>query len=92
MSKTRFRPPSDNELASFHAIQETFSYLIMLVHHNANQTLCIDLDVFKEFRFDVVAFHTMGENVLPEEKWPSSTLIQPILFLFRLLTAAEKNC
>ncbi len=90
-SKTKLGPPSDSELASFYAFQEALSRPTILVHHNADKTLWIDLDASKEFGFGVVAFHTTGEDVLPEGKWPSSTSIQPILFLSRLLMAAEKN-
>ena len=89
--KTKLRPPSDIELTSFQALQEALSYPMTLVHHNANKTLWIDLDASKEFGFGAVAFHTTGDDVLPEGKWPSSTLMQPILFLSRLLTVAKKN-
>ena len=90
-SKTKLEPHLDSELASFHALQEVLSRLTTLVHHNTNKTLWIDLDASKEFGFGIVAFHTAGENILPERKWLSSTSMQPILFLSRLLTAAEKN-
>lgn len=36
-------------------------------------------------------FHTTVDETLPNKRWPSSSSIQPILFLFRLLTTAEKN-
>lgn len=91
VSKTKLGPPSDSELASFHALQEALSRPTTLVHHNADKTLCIDLDTSKKFGFGAVAFHTAGEDDLPEGKWPSNTSMQPILFLSRLLTAAEKN-
>ena len=64
---------------------------MILVHHNADKTLWINLDEFKKFGFGIVAFYTAEEDVLPEGKWSFSTSMQPILFLFRLLTAAEKN-
>ena len=91
VSKIKFGPPSNIELAFFQALQETLSRPTTLVYHNANKTLWIDLDALKEFGFGAVAFHTAGGDVLPEGKWPSSTSIQPILFLSRLLTAVEKN-
>ena len=62
-----------------------------LVYHNADKIFWIDLDASKEFRFGAVAFHTAGGDILPGGKWPSNILIQPILFLSRLFTAAEKN-
>ena len=38
-SKTKLGPPSDAELASFHAFQKAFSHPSTLVPHNANKTL-----------------------------------------------------
>lgn len=52
--------------------------------------LWIDLDTPKEFGFDVVSFHT-AEDVLHKGKLSSSTFMQAILFLSKLLTTAEKN-
>lgn len=63
----------------------------MLVHYNANKTLWIDFDMSKKFGFGAIAFHMMGRDILPKGKWLSSTLMQPILFLSRLLIAAKKN-
>ena len=90
-SKTKLGPPSNVELASFQALQKALRRPTTLVHHNADKTLWIDLDALKKFGFGAVAFHTAGVDVVPEGKWPSSTLMQPILFLSRLFTAAEKN-
>ncbi len=89
-SKTRLEPPTEKELAAFDALQLALSQPTTLVHHNPDKPLWIDLDASKEFGFGAVAFHTT-EDVLHEAKWPSSTFIQPILFLSRLLTAAERN-
>lgn len=36
-------------------------------------------------------FHARIDEELPERKWPSRSAICPIIFLFRLLTRAEKN-
>lgn len=61
------------------------------MHHNPDKTLWIDLDASKEFGFGVVVFYTTAHKTLPDKRWPSSSSVQPILFLSRLLTAAEKN-
>ncbi len=89
-SKTRLKPPTEKELAAFDALQLAMSQRTTFVHHNPDKPLWIDLDASKEFGFGAVAFHTT-EDVLHEAKWPYSTSMQPILFLSRLLTAAEKN-
>ena len=77
-------------MAAFDALQLALSEPTTFVHHNTDRPLWIDLNASKEFGFDVVAFHTI-EDVLHEAKWPCSTSMQPILFLSRLLIAAEKN-
>ena len=74
-SKTKLGPSSNSEFASFHALQEALSHLMTLIHYNANKTLWIDLDLFKEFGFGVIAFHTVRRNVLLERKWPFSILM-----------------
>ncbi len=89
-SKTKLEPPTERELAAFDALQLALSQPTTLVHHNPDRLLWIDLDASKEFGFGAVAFHT-AEDGLHEAKWLSSTSMQPILFLSRLLTAAEKN-
>lgn len=90
-SKTRLEAPSEKELASFHALQEALCRPTMLVHHNPDRVLWIDLDASKEFGFGAVGFHAVTEDALPQGKWPTSTSMQPILFLSRLLTTAERN-
>lgn len=89
--RTKLEAPSEKELASFHALQEALSRPTTLVHHNPDRVLWIDLDASKEFGFGAVAFHAATEDALPQGKWPTSTAMQPILFLSRLLTAAEQN-
>ena len=61
------------------------------MYHNPDKVLWIDLNASKEFGFGAVAFHDTEGSSLPEGRWPSRTSMQPILFLSRLLTQAEKN-
>lgn len=68
MSKTKLGPPADSELAFFHALQKALSYPTILVYHNANKTLWIDFDAFKEFGFGAITFHTMGKDILLKRK------------------------
>ncbi len=89
-SKAKLETPTEKELAAFDALQLALSQPTTLVHHNSGKVLWIDLDTSKEFGFGVMAFHT-AEDILYEAKWSFSTSMQPILFLSRLLTVAEKN-
>lgn len=90
-SKTKLGPPTPQELASFQSIQDTLSQPATLVHHDLEKILWIDLDVSKEFGFGAIIFHTAANKTLPEGRWPSTISVQPVLFLSRLLTPAEKN-
>lgn len=90
-SKTRLGAPTPQELASFLSIQDALSQPSTLVHHNPDKILWIDLDASKEFGFGAIVFHTASNEALPDGLWPSSASVQPILFLSRLLTSAERN-
>ena len=83
-------PPVPAELASFEELQKAMSRPSMLVHFDAAKTLWIDLDASKEFGFGAVVFHVKDEST-QEGKWPTRNTMQPILFLSRLLTSAERN-
>lgn len=89
--KTKLGPPTHQEHTSFLSIQYALSRPSTLVHHNPEKVLWIDLDASKEFGFGAIVLHTTTNKTLPEERWPSTTLVQPVLFLSRLLTPAEKN-
>lgn len=73
------------------SIQEALSQLSILVHHNSEKILWIDLNAFKKFGFGAIIFHTTPSEAIPEERWLSANTIQPILLLSRLLAPAEKN-
>lgn len=90
-SKTKLGPPTPQKLASFQSIQEALSQPATLVHHDLEKILWIDLDMSKEFGFGAIVFHTAANETLLEGRWPSTTLVQPVLFLSRLLTLAKKN-
>ena len=87
-SRTKLGPLTPQKLASFLSIQEALAQPSTLVHHNPKKILWIDLDAFKEFGFGAIVFHTASGEAIPEGRWPSDSAIQPILFLFRLLTPA----
>ena len=90
-SKTKLGTPTAQELVSFLSIQEALSQPTTLVHHDPEKTFWIDLDAFKEFGFGAIVFHTASNEIVPEGRWPSASTIQPVFFLSRLLTPAEKN-
>ena len=90
-SKTKLGPPTPQELASFQLIQEALSQPSTLVYHDPGKVLWIDLDASKEFGFGAILFHTASNKALPEGCWPSTASVQPILFLSRLFTLAERN-
>ncbi len=90
-SKTKLGPPTPQELASIQSIQDALSQPSTLVHHDPEKVLWIDLNASKEFGFGAVVFHTTANEAFPEGRWPSTTSVQPILFLSRLLTLAERN-
>lgn len=84
-------------------LKEQLSEPVTLVHYNPDQTLWIDLDASKDFGFGCIVFHVAEDQLvrtrLPAEPhsleepcaWPARRTIQPIMFLFRLLTSAERN-
>ena len=90
-SKTKLGPPTSQELASFQSIQDVLSQPSTLVHHDPEKVLWIDLDASMELGFGAIVFHTASNKAFPEGRWPSTILVQPILFLSRLHTLAEKN-
>lgn len=89
-SKTKLELSTEEELAAFDTLQLALSQPTTLVYNNPDKVLWIDLDTFKEFGFDAVAFYTV-KNILHETKWSFSTFMQLIIFLSKLLAAAEKN-
>ena len=81
--------PTPAELTSFECLQDELSKPSLLVHFNPDRVLWIDLDASKEFGFGVQVFHVKGEA--PKEKWPARSQIEPIMYLSRLLTSAERS-
>ena len=61
----------------------------MLAYFNPQSKLWIDLNA-SGLGFGAVLFH-VKDNVDDPAKWPARTAMQPIMFLSRLLSSAEKN-
>ena len=87
--KTKLPTASIAEETSFDELQKALSKSCILIHFDHIKILWIDLDSSKEFGFGVVIFHV--KDGTPTDKWPPRTAMQPIMFLSRLLTAAEQN-
>lgn len=99
LSRTKIKDPDAMHIKAFSDLKSTLTKLSILVHFDPSRTLYIDIDASHEFGFGVVLFHDKANGVYPEEKipkqagskWPSISNVQPIMFLSRLLTPAEKN-
>ena len=100
-SKKLLPAATPKQAASFEMLQESLSKPTILIHFNATRTLWIDLDASKEFGFGVVVFHVKNEAEIDQQtdskaaekpaKWPARQHIEPIMFLSRTLTSAERN-
>lgn len=91
-SKYRLSSSSQAKKASFDSLQEAFSNLSILVHHNSADELWIDLNASHDFDFDVQMFHVkLDYKSNTFKKWSSKSVVKFILFLSRTLTAAERN-
>ena len=90
-SKTKLPPATEKELESFRLIQSSLSKAILLVHFSSERQLWVDFDASKEFGFGAIVFHIKTGYKLPLGKWPPRTAVEPIMFLSRLLTDAERN-
>ncbi len=89
-SRTRLLEPTSSEKASFDSLQSALAQPTLLAHFDPGRRLWIDLDASKEFGFGAVIFH-VKEGIKLEGKWPAKAAVEPIMFLSRLLTPAEKN-
>ena len=81
------------ELDAFQHLQSLFSRPSILTHFDPQRRFYIDMDASKEHGFGAYAYHVLGEQddtstskVIPKQK-----CIQPILFLSKDLTEAEKK-
>ena len=83
--------PTEKENSAFITLQKLLSKPSILIHFSPHRILWIDLDASKDFGYGVIVFHVKVGVIVPIGKWPSRNQIEPIMFLSRLLTAAEKN-
>lgn len=98
-SRTRITLVEESHTKSFLDLKNALSKTSILVHFDPDRTLYIDIDASHEFGFGVILFHDKSDTVSLRSKdskptlakWPSTGNVQPIMFLSRLLTQAEKN-
>lgn len=81
--------PSEQESASFAMVQKPLTNPSILVQFDPEKPLYIDIDAFLDYGFGIVVFHTRSPEIF--SKWPSSSEIQPVMFLSRLLFRVERN-
>ncbi|KAJ5232494.1 hypothetical protein N7468_005450 [Penicillium chermesinum] len=90
--RTILDEPSKEELEAFATLQAEFTKAPWLAHHDPHRRLYADLDASKEQGHGVVLFHIKAEYDHKDlAKPPPFTAVQPIMFLSRLLSTAEKN-
>ena len=89
--KTVLLKASLTEEISFRELQKALSKSCILVHFNPAWILWVDLDSSKKFGFGAIIFHIKNNKKIEQDKWPSRTDIESMLFLSRLLTSAEQN-
>ena len=83
--KTKVMYPTVQEFESFNMLQKLFTKPDILHHFDPKRTLYIDIDASKETGFGVYAYHVKGDPTgMPKQKSQ-----QPILFLSKILSAAE---
>lgn len=98
-TRTRITLVEESHTKSFLDLKNALSKTSILVHFDPDRTLYIDIDASHEFGFGVILFHDKSDTVSLRSKdskptlakWPSTSNVQPIMFLSRLLTQAEKN-
>jgi hypothetical protein len=93
----RLTLPSTEELNAYESIQEAFKNPGILVHFSPERILFIDIDAAKgEKGFGAMIYHVNGElNYLgsktDKKTPPPRTLVEPIMFLSRLLNIHEQR-
>ena len=81
--------PTRAELESFKALQDHFKTPSYLTHQDPSRRLYVDVDASKELGFGAMIYHTKGDP--PTKEGIKRQNIQPILFLSKASTTAERN-
>jgi hypothetical protein len=90
-ARTKYEPTTQ-ELAAFEKLQSMLTVPRFLVHFSPDRVLLLNSDALQERGFSVIAFHLTPGSVLADVvKKMSASRIQPILFMSKALSAAEKR-
>ena len=89
--RTQIDESSVLEHETFENIQKIFDKLNFLHHQDSNCQLYVDLDVSKQFEFDVMIYHIQDDKneSLDHIIKKNCSKIQSIFFLSKFLTDAE---
>lgn len=85
--KTLLGHLSTAEKTVFDSLQEILSKFSYLIYYDPERQLYMDIDVSKKREFGAILYYIRGDP--PPDNPIASTVIQPILYLSRLLTDAE---
>ena len=88
-SNSRVDDPSPEELAAYQSLQAAFQEPVFLIHYDRTRRLYIDLDASKKWGLAAMIYHVKGDPGVDETF--ARTRVQPIIFLSKLLNAAEMN-
>ena len=92
MHKTLLDNPTTLELEAFETLQSEFKKPMFLTHFTRDRRLYVELDSSKESGHGAVVYHVRRDYTHEDlTKPPPRATIEPVLFLSRRLTAAERN-
>ena len=84
--------PTMLELEAFETLQSEFKKPMFLTHFTRDRQLYVELDNSKESSHGAVVYHVWQDYTHEDlTKPPPHTIIKPVLFLSRHLTATECN-
>ena len=86
--KLRYNP-TKKEVTAFRDLQNTFRSPTFLVHFDRKRKLYINIDTFKRRGFTTMIYHIRKEIL--NESIPARADVQLIIFLSKLINAAERN-
>ena len=88
-NRTRIDNFTSLKIEFFRILQSLLSQSLYLIHHDSKRQLFVDLNVSKEFDFDVVIYHVKFIVNWNDKDYSSRKSLKFILFLSRLLISVE---
>lgn len=80
--------PTEELLTAFQGLQEAFAKPSTLIHFDPDRPMYIHLDASKKRGFGIMVCHLEGDQITDD---PLRRKTQPILFLSKTLSTAERN-